>query len=663
MRRAKLTRGVRLSDARPDLITQWDFERNELEPDEVSEKSHRLLWWTCGDGHSWQSTPQRRARGDGCPVCARATAGDRVRSWRLQAAGQSLADVRPDLVREWVSDANDRTPSELTPKSNYKATWRCRYGHEWRTTIVNRTHNGSGCPFCAGQSSRLEVFLLCELRSIYHQVEWRAKLQGVEADIFLPIPGIAIEVDGDYWHSRKHSADRRKTAALEAQGFVVVRVRDSRLPAIEGRVVQYCVPQDIMRICIDLVREITRTHPSGAAETYLSESRQRADTAYREMIARLPAPPPGETLEDTHPEVAAEWDFEANAPLTPDLLSPGSEQKVAWICAAGHHWNATVKNRTRRRSGCPDCSRAEASDRVRRQRAKQLGSLEGANPAFLKMWDCVANPTLDQSQLAVTSGLPVHWRCEHGHSFTKSPSQMAKDQRCPECRSLAFAHPPLVSEWDFERNEGLLPDRVTQGSGRRVWWKCGQGHSWQATVAMRVSGTGCPVCFEQQRCLDADAAAARRTNQSLSEYAPDWLAEWDAELNGEVDPTSVPIKSDDRYWWRCECGHSFEKSPRQRSRGVGCPTCANVARAEAVRRAKLVRSGSLLDNYPDVAADWHPLRNGGLNAGDVSANSHQMIWWQCPAGHEWQQTPNARITLAKRGSSFSCPTCSGHDTG
>jgi hypothetical protein len=662
VRRAKLNRSIRLSDARPDLMAQWDVERNELEPHEVSEKSHRLVWWTCDKGHSWQSTPQRRARGDGCPVCARATAGDRVRSWRLRAAGQSLAEARPDLVAEWVFDANDKTPLELTPKSNYKAAWRCRYGHEWRATVVNRTHNASGCPYCAGQSSRLEVFLLCELRSIYPQVEWRAKLQGIEADIFLPMPRIAIEVDGDYWHTRKHSADRRKTAALEAQGLVVVRVRDSRLPAIEGRVVQYSVPQDMMRICLDLVREVTRTHPFGAAEAYLSEAQQRADAAYRQMIARLPAPPPGATLEDTHPAVAAEWDFGANAPLTPDLFPAGSEQRLAWICAGGHRWNATIKNRTMRQSGCPDCSRAEASDRVRQLRAKQLGSLEAANPAFLSMWDCVANETLDPSQVAATSGLAVHWRCEHGHRFAKSPSQMAKDHSCPQCRSLSLTHPALASEWDIDRNEGLVPASVTPGSGRRVWWKCAHGHSWRATVAMRVSGTGCPVCFEQRRSLDAEAAAARRTNQLLSEYAPEWLTEWDAELNGQVAATSVPTRSDVSYWWRCERGHSFQKSPRQRSQGVGCPECANLARAEAVRRAKLARSRSLRDNYPDIAADWHSLRNGGLTADDISANSHRMVWWQCSAGHEWQQTPNARVTLARRGSSFSCPSCSGRDT-
>ncbi len=661
VRRAKLARGVKLSDARPELIAEWDFERNELGPDEISEKSSRPVWWRCSEGHSWRVSPAGRARSRGCPKCALASAGDRVRASRLRAAGQSLADARPDLVAEWVPDKNDRTPSELTPKSNYRAAWRCRYGHEWSTTVVNRTHYGSGCPFCAGQSSRLEVFLLCELRTIYPGVEWRAKLDGIEADILLPAQQVAIEVDGGYWHSCKHAADQRKTVDLGSQGLSVVRVRDSTLPVVDGRVVPYSAPPDMMRVCLDLVRELVRMHPDAAACDYLSQSQPRAESDYRQMIARLPAPPSGATLEDTHPDIAAEWDFETNAPLTPELFSRGSEQTVGWVCASGHRWNATIKNRTRG-SGCPECSRASASDRTRQWRVRQLGSLGTANPAFLSMWDSAANGTLDPFELAVTSGLRVHWRCALGHSFEKSPAQMMKDDRCPQCRSLALTHPALAVEWDGDRNGELSPFDVTPGSGRRVWWKCSGGHSWCATVAMRASGTNCPVCFEQRRCVDVDAAAARRTGQSLAAYAPDWLSEWDADLNGDVDPTEVSTKSDTPYWWRCTWGHSFQKSPRKRSRGARCPECVNLGRAQAVRRAKLAKSGSLKDNYPAIAAEWHPIRNGSLMPEAVSANSHQMVWWLCPAGHEWEQTPNARVTLARRGSPFTCPGCGSKGT-
>ena len=45
-------------------------------------------------------------------------------------------------------------------------------------------------------------------------------------------------------------------------------------------------------------------------------------------------------------------------------------------------------------------------------------------------------------------------------------------------------------------NGSLRPDQVTVGSGKRVWWRCEEGHVWKAKVYSRTGKmrTGCPVC-------------------------------------------------------------------------------------------------------------------------------------------------------------------------
>ena len=52
----------------------------------------------------------------------------------------------------------------------------------------------------------------------------------------------------------------------------------------------------------------------------------------------------------------------------------------------------------------------------------------------------------------------------------------------------------LMDEWDWERNSDISPDRITFYSGKKVWWICKKGHSYQSTVARRQSGCGCPYC-------------------------------------------------------------------------------------------------------------------------------------------------------------------------
>ncbi|MDD3346873.1 zinc-ribbon domain-containing protein [Oscillibacter sp.] len=53
----------------------------------------------------------------------------------------------------------------------------------------------------------------------------------------------------------------------------------------------------------------------------------------------------------------------------------------------------------------------------------------------------------------------------------------------------------LLTQWDAEKNLPLTPETVGHASGKPVWWRCEQGHSWQTQVHSRAAGaTGCPVC-------------------------------------------------------------------------------------------------------------------------------------------------------------------------
>lgn len=56
----------------------------------------------------------------------------------------------------------------------------------------------------------------------------------------------------------------------------------------------------------------------------------------------------------THPEIAAEWDWEAND-KNPLEVSAGSRYKAWWNCSKNHKWQAVVSSRANGR-GCAKCS-------------------------------------------------------------------------------------------------------------------------------------------------------------------------------------------------------------------------------------------------------------------------------------------------------------------
>ena len=57
----------------------------------------------------------------------------------------------------------------------------------------------------------------------------------------------------------------------------------------------------------------------------------------------------------------------------------------------------------------------------------------------------------------------------------------------------------LMAEWNWEKNNklGFDPHVLTHGSNVKVWWKCKEGHEWQAVIGSRTHGNGCPFCKKE----------------------------------------------------------------------------------------------------------------------------------------------------------------------
>ena len=64
-------------------------------------------------------------------------------------------------------------------------------------------------------------------------------------------------------------------------------------------------------------------------------------------------------------------------------------------------------------------------------------------------------------------------------------------------KSLAESYPNLLEEWDYNKND-ILPTQVTAGSKKIVWWKCKNGHEWQARIGHRTEGSNCIYCAGQK---------------------------------------------------------------------------------------------------------------------------------------------------------------------
>lgn len=131
---------------------------------------------------------------------------------------------------------------------------------------------------------------------------------------------------------------------------------------------------------------------------------------------------------------------------------------------------------------------------------------------------------------------------------------------------------------------------------------------------------------------------------------PQLAAEWHTERNAPLTPEQVAAKSRRKAWWQCAtCGNEWEAEIYSRASGHGCRSCADRQRAVDFGAAE--QGQSLAEKDPEIAAQWHPSRNGTLRASDVTANSGRTVWWLCDRRHQWQAMINNRRKAQ------GCPKC------
>ena len=704
-----------LGSRSPFLASEWHPTKNgELTPQDVLPGSGKKVWWKCEKGHEWEASILSRTQGSGCPVCANQT---------ILVGENDLATTSPELAAEWHPAKNGKlTPRDVAKGSGKKIWWKCAdCGHEW-AACVNSRSAGHGCPMCAIERSS------------------KASRR--------PVPGESLQESGAWFVSEWD---------VEKNGD------------ISPKDVKPGSSQEIWWKCSTCGHEWkasvkTRTAGSGCIKCgFKSSAEKRAMPELQSSLQHL------------YPEIASTWNEERNGALSPWLVYPKSDKVVWWRCEKGHEWEAAVKTRTNG-SGCPVCARetqtsfpeqaicfytsqvtrslnrfriegdevdvylpelgigveydgffyhsgnerkdAEKAlrleehislyrvkespgsevhleghtvvfdpkghyrlleavislllgalglnppngisiERDRHEIHQQYLSLEKENsiaakrPDLIEEWNWPKNGSIIPEYMSIGSNKKVWWKCEKGHEWEATVSSRVSGTGCPYCSGNKIIsgetdfeklYPQLAAEWNFEKNDGVRPADVGRGSNKKVWWKCEKGHEWEAAVYNRaLGGQGCPYCSGKRLVVGEN---------DLQTKFPQLAKEWNHEKNGGASPQDVVASSNKDAWWRCSiCGHEWRARISARSTGNSCPVCGLKKRAKT---QSIPEAGkSLADLMLDLAAEWHPFRNGALSPLEVSAGSHKKVWWQCGRGHEWVATVKSRSEGSR------CPYCAG----
>ena len=467
-----------LATVNPKLASEWDYEKNDgVQPSDVTAGSHKKAWWKCQNGHEWLADIHSRNSGNGCPYC----------SGRFVDKGVTdLQTVNPELAKEWDYNKNGNLkPNDVLPSSGKKVWWICSKGHEWQATIGGR--NKGGCPYCSGQRV-LRGYN--DLQTVNPELakEWDYDKNG---DL-KPEDVTANNGRRVWWIcSKGHEWQAKIYHRNNGSGCPICHSeRNTSLPEFallyylrqNGIEVVHSYKEHGYELDIYIPAQHTAIEFDGyfwhkkKTQKDLEKNRQCEKDGIKLYRIREGLP----SLNDSSIDYVIQKDHK-------DISS--AFEKILFEIVG---MNVDI-----------DLKRDAISIENLREYIEKENSILFSYPEVAKEWNYEKNGNLRPEHVLSNSGKKVWWKCRKGHEWQAVIQSRSNGNGCPYCagkiaitgqNDLQTVNPELAKEWDREKNRGLTPMDVLPNSEKKAWWKCQNGHEWQAMIGNRNKGQGCPYC-------------------------------------------------------------------------------------------------------------------------------------------------------------------------
>lgn len=223
----------------------------------------------------------------------------------------------------------------------------------------------------------------------------------------------------------------------------------------------------------------------------------------------------------------------------------------------------------------------------------------------------------------------TYWKCHNGHKWQATYGSLIK-AGCPKCADEHRATKRRKNQADYRaiaKEKGIeWLGPIVPNTRTRTWWRCANGHKWETTFASLSVNQGCPACARSRIQL-----ALRLEPENYFQLADERNYEW---LGPVVSNAQTSTN------WRCHCGYEWTARYNDLQQGKGCPACSRERVKEKLRHPP--------QKYYELAA-LHRI----MWLGPEVENNQIATRWRCSAGHEWRSAYN---NLLRRDDPL-CPIC------
>lgn len=406
----------------PELKKEWDFDKNIINPREISVGSNKDAFWVCKLKHKYKMRISHRTSGHGCPYCS----GNRIltgyndlKTW--------CKNNNPGILEKWDYRRNGMFPIDESKNSKRIVWWKCAVcGNEYKNKIRNEISN-IFCPKCnkRNKTSFPEQAIYYYIKKVFPDAinGYKDVDKGItELDIYIPSKKLGIEYDGEAWHNNESTRNKEllKYEACKKNDIKLIRFKEKINDTdryLCDELIQSSYNKDIS-IFNEEIKNFMKQYSNIKVDVDIDRN-----NIYEQYLTIMRE----KSLKSLFPKIAEEWDYDKNYPLKPDMVPAFINESFYFKCKKGHSYKIIVSKRTSRGDGCPYCSGHQV--------LIGYNDLLTTHKSIAEEWDYKKNEPLRPENISKGYDKKVWWICPKCHtSYRCSPNtRISGNVGCSKC--------------------------------------------------------------------------------------------------------------------------------------------------------------------------------------------------------------------------------------
>lgn len=414
----------------PNILKEWDYNKNINLPSTYLAKSNKKVWWKCEYGHEWQASIVNRVKGRNCPICKK----EYKVSFPEKTIYYYVKKYYPNSVENYkIQQLENKELDIFIPELNVAVEYD---GCLWHKDSEKDIRKDIICESLGITVIRIREKGLPALNSssiIYNIIPSKDNFEYLKECVewilsYIKCDNIDINIerDNDKILELMHLA-RKKNSILEA----MPEIKNMWDYTKNGNLTPDMFSIGSEKIIYLKCTKCGKSYQIKVKDAYRKRTTKCVECSFLRLKTGV------NDFKTVYPKLAEEYDYEKNEIKLENLNLNERRNKFYWKCKkCGYEWKASIASRIRS-SYCPKCA-VEVGVNTRTQNIIQKkGSLLSNYPELAKEWNFEKNGSLKPENMTCGNKKVVWWKCSKcGNEWKNAVSLRTQGfGKCKNCNN------------------------------------------------------------------------------------------------------------------------------------------------------------------------------------------------------------------------------------